>query len=280
MASKSLYDEISAQTAELITKKYSTSFSLGIRFLNKNLREAIYNIYGFVRIADEIVDSFHDFEKDVLLYEFKKETYKALEKKISVNPVLNSFQKTVHQYSIDRSLIEAFLQSMEMDLDKKNHDRASYENYIYGSAEAVGLMCLRVFTEGDEERYQKLHEPAMRLGAAFQKINFLRDLNEDVQALDRVYFPGVDFEHFNDTSKLAIETEIEADFDAGYLGILKLPKTSRFGVYLAYIYYRALFNKIKNTKSERVAVERIRIPAFSKMLLLCNSYLRHNLNML
>ena len=280
MAEKQLYDEVSFKSSELFTKSYSTSFSLGIRFLNPKFREPIYNIYGFVRLADEIVDSFHDYDKDALLWEFKKETFKAIEKKISLNPVLNSFQKTVNQYGIENNLINAFLDSMEMDLHKQTHTQQSYQNYIFGSAEVVGLMCLKVFTNGDQEMYHKLYEPAMRLGSAFQKINFLRDLKEDSIALDRMYFPNIDFNSFDLAAKKEIEADILADFQAGYEGILKLPKTSRFGVYLAYIYYKALFNKIKGIAPEKVTEERIRIPGFTKMLLLCNSYLRHNFNLL
>jgi phytoene/squalene synthetase len=248
--------------------------------LNKRFHEPIYNIYGFVRFADEIVDTFHDYNKAYLLETFIKETYVAIDQRISLNPILNSFQKTVHQYNINEELISTFLKSMEMDLNKKEYTSDEYKEYIVGSAEVVGLMCLKVFCEGDEALYQQLKPSAMRLGSAFQKINFLRDLCEDCNELNRVYFPNLDINQFDKTTKKEIEQDIAKDFKAGFEGILQLPKSARFGVYLAYIYYKSLFKKIINTKPERILHNRIRIPDTQKLFLLFNSYLRHNLNLL
>jgi len=241
-----LFNDTCSECSRLITKRYSTSFSLGIRVFDARFRAPIYGIYGFVRFADEIVDTFHNYPKRELLERFKQDTWKAIEEGISLNPVLQSFQQVVHRYGIDRELIEAFLYSMEMDLDKNVYDAAGYDEYIYGSAEVVGLMCLRVFTEGNDDRYQALKEPARRLGAAFQKINFLRDLKSDYKERGRVYFPGVDFTRFDWEQKQAIEADIQADFDAGLDGIKRLPDGARFGVYLAYKYYTQLFAKIKS----------------------------------
>ncbi len=280
MAHKSLFDKVCFETSKYTTKQYSTSFSSAIRLLNNRFHEPIYNIYGFVRFADEIVDSFHDYDKSILLARFKEDTYLAIEQKISLNPILNSFQKTVHEYNIHQELIDTFLKSMEMDLNKKEYTKEEYDEYILGSAEVVGLMCLKVFVERDEVLYNELKPSAMRLGSAFQKINFLRDLREDSLELNRVYFPGIDITQFDAHTKATIEADIEADFKAGYEGILKLPKSARFGVYLAYIYYTQLFKKIKKVDPAKVMSERIRVPDSEKLLLVFNSYVRHNLNLL
>ncbi len=277
---KQLFDDISQEMSALTTKRYSTSFSLGISFLSKDLHKPIYSIYGFVRFADEIVDSFHGFDKENLLAEFKVETYKAIAQGISLNPILNSFQWVVNKYEIPLDLIETFLNSMEMDLGKQIYDKATYEKYILGSAEVVGLMCLKVFVNGNEAEYEKLKPSAMKLGSAFQKINFLRDLKADYQELGRTYFPGIDMQEFNATVKKEIETDIEKDFRAGYEGILQLPKEARFGVYMAYKYYFKLFKKIKTKSAHSILTERIRIPNYRKVRILFTSYLRHNLNLL
>jgi phytoene/squalene synthetase len=248
--------------------------------LSKDLHKPIYSIYGFVRFADEIVDSFHGFDKETLLTEFKVETYKAIAQGISLNPILNSFQWAVNKYQIPLDLIETFLNSMEMDLDKHAYDKATYEQYILGSAEVVGLMCLKVFVNGNEAEYERLKPSAMKLGSAFQKINFLRDLKADYQELGRTYFPGIDMQEFNATVKKEIEADIEKDFRAGYEGILQLPKEARFGVYMAYKYYFKLFKKIKTKSADSILTERIRIPNYRKVRILFTSYLRHNLNLL
>ncbi|MBK7761845.1 MAG: phytoene/squalene synthase family protein [Bacteroidetes bacterium] len=273
------YDNVSYRCSKLVTKSYSTSFSLGISFLNKRMHNPINGIYGFVRLADEIVDSFHDYNKEYLLEKFRKDTLDALEHKISLNPILNSFQHTVHLYSIEWELIDTFLKSMEMDLQPSNHNPASYAQYILGSAEVVGLMCLRVFVEGDHELYLRLKPTAMRLGAAFQKVNFLRDVKADYETLGRTYFPDVDFKVFTEHDKINIQAEIESDFNAALEGIKLLPKSSRQGVYLAYIYYLKLFYKIKKTPAEKVMFERIRIPDYNKIMLLLQSMVRLKLNM-
>jgi phytoene/squalene synthetase len=265
--------------SRLTTQRYSTSFSLGIKFLSKDLHKPIYNIYGFVRFADEIVDSFHDFDKETLLQEFIRDTHQAIERGISLNPILHSFQETVNTYKIPMELIDTFLKSMEMDLDKANYTQEMYEEYILGSAEVVGLMCLKVFVRGDENTYHALKPAAMKLGSAFQKINFLRDLKADFHALGRTYFPGVNMGEFNDLVKKEIELDIEKDFFAGYEGIKQLPKDARFGVYMAYIYYYKLFKKIKDTPAYVILNERVRIPDNKKYRLFVSSYLRHSLNM-
>lgn len=277
---KALFDNLSQDISKMTTRRYSTSFSLGIRFLNKELHKPIYSVYGFVRFADEIVDSFDGFDKEVLLKEFKEDTYKAIENKISLNPILNAFQWAVNTYKIPHDLIETFLNSMEMDLDKKVYDKATYEKYILGSAEVVGLMCLKIFVEGDETAYNNLKTKAMKLGSAFQKINFLRDLNDDFNELGRTYFPGINMNDFNNIVKKEIEADIQKDFQQGYEGILLLPKEARFGVYMAYKYYFKLFKKIKRTKAETILEERVRIPNRKKARILVTSYVRHNLNML
>jgi len=277
---KQLFDDISQEMSQLTTKRYSTSFSLGISFLDSNLHKPIYSIYGFVRFADEIVDSFHGFDKEALLADFKVQTYKAIAEGISLNPILNSFQWAVNKYSIPMELIDTFLNSMEMDLNKQFYSKEQYELYILGSAEVVGLMCLKVFVDGNETEYERLKPGAMKLGSAFQKINFLRDLKDDFQTLGRTYFPGINMEEFNATVKKEIEADIEADFRAGYEGILQLPKNARFGVYMAYKYYFKLFKKIKAKSAQNILTERIRIPNYRKMRILLTSYVRHNLNML
>lgn len=277
---KQLFDTLSLEMSALTTKRYSTSFSIGVHFLSKDLQAPIHAIYGFVRFADEIVDTFHDYEKQELLKEFKDETYKAIDRGISLNPILNSFQWAVNKYRIDPELIETFLQSMEMDLRTIQYEQKVYEQYILGSAEVVGLMCLKVFVRGNEESYLKLKDSAMKLGAAFQKINFLRDLNADYFQLGRTYFPEMNFDLFDRAMKQKIEQEIALDFKAGYDGIKKLPKDARFGVYMAYRYYVKLFHKIQKTDAQIILGERIRIPDNKKYRLLFTSYLRHNLNLL
>ncbi len=277
---KVIFDELSFEISTLTTKKYSTSFSLGIRTLHKDLQKPIYAIYGFVRFADEIVDSFQAFDSVLLLEDFKKQTYRAIEQKISLNPILNSFQWVVNTYNIPMELIDTFLASMEMDLSQHAYDEEKYKQYILGSAEVVGLMCLKIFVSGDELEYNRLKEAAMKLGSAFQKINFLRDLNADFHHLGRVYFPGILMDHFNDEVKAAIEVDIEKDFQEGYLGIQQLPKKARYGVDLAFRYYYKLFKKIQGTSAEVILNERIRIPNNKKMQILLTSYLKNNLNLL
>ena len=277
---KELFDKVSMRCSRMTTHLYSTSFSLGIRCLEKELRDPIYSIYGFVRFADEIVDSFHDFDKATLLDRFKQETYRAIEEGISLNPILNSFQATVNKYKIDYALIEQFLKSMTMDLTCKSYDANAIEDYILGSAEVVGLMCLKVFCKADPVLYDKLTPHAMSLGAAFQKINFLRDMNVDYTVMGRTYFPGVELDHFNEESKRQIEAQIAADFHDGYIGIKQLPRAARFGVYVAYVYYKALFRKIKNTPSELVLRCRIRIRNRHKAGLLAYSFVKHQLNLI
>ncbi len=277
---KALFDHVSYRTSEIVTKRYSTSFSLGIKFLNNNLQRPIYGIYGFVRFADEIVDSFHDFNKKELLDEFKRDTHLAIERGISLNPVLNSFQEVVNKYKIDRELIDTFLKSMEMDLEQRDYTFESYKEYILGSAEVVGLMCLKVFVEGDLKTYEALKPYAMSLGSAFQKINFLRDINADYIGLGRVYFPHVDISKMDMHTKAEIEKDIEIDFNKGLEGIKKLSKKSRLGVYVAYMYYNSLFNKIRKVHPERVLQERIRISNSRKAALFGLSYFKHSLNML
>ena len=277
---KTIFDDVGHEMSMLTTKRYSTSFSLGIRFLAKDLHKPIYAIYGFVRFADEIVDSFHDFNKVGLLSEFTQQTYDAIEQGISLNPILNSFQWAVNTYDIPRELIATFLRSMEMDLNKTAYNQQNYEEYILGSAEVVGLMCLKVFVRGDEKEYERLKVPAMKLGSAFQKINFLRDLRADYHQLGRTYFPGVNLNEFDAATKKEIEVDIAADFHAGYEGIKQLPKDARFGVYMAYIYYHKLFRKIQQTEAKIILNERIRIPDNKKYRLFLTSYLRHNLNLI
>lgn len=277
---KELFDKVSLSCSVKTTRSYSTSFSLGIRFLHKEFRDPIYAIYGFVRFADEIVDTFHDYDKQKLFDAFVNDTWTAIEDRISLNPILNAFQWAYHKYNIDREHVETFLKSMEMDLHEHSYDREGYEEYILGSAEVVGLMCLRVFVNGDDALYQKLYPYAQRLGAAFQKINFLRDLHADYKELGRAYFPGLDVEHFDEVTKKRIEQEIEDDFAEAYKGIVQLPKNARLGVYVAYVYYYRLFRKIEALPSNRVLEERIRINNQRKVALFIGSYFRHSLNLI
>ncbi|OJV30060.1 MAG: phytoene synthase [Bacteroidetes bacterium 37-13] len=271
---KQLFDELSYSVSKITTQKYSTSFSLGILALKPSIRNAIYAIYGFVRLADEIVDSFHEYEKEKLLSRLKVETQNALEEKISLNPILQSFQETVHKYEIDTVLIEQFLNSMEMDLQKVDYNSALYNEYIFGSAEVVGLMCLQVFTEGNKEKFQELKPYAMKLGSAFQKINFLRDLKDDYQILGRTYFPNVDMCVFDNCVKCQIEQEIEEEFKEALIGIKKLPNSSKFGVYLAYKYYISLFNKIQRRTSTEILNSRVRVSNLQKIFVAFKSYVQ------
>ncbi|MGB3618147.1 MAG: phytoene/squalene synthase family protein [Catalinimonas sp.] len=277
---QALFDQTTFACSKLITQRYSTSFTLGIRTLDKRFHNPIYAIYGFVRYADEIVDTFHDQDKAALLARFRADTQLALDEGISLNPVLHAFQRVVHTYHIEWALIDAFLTSMAMDLDRTSYDQQGYDVYIYGSAEVVGLMCLRVFCEGDDAEYARLREPARRLGAAFQKVNFLRDIRSDFHDRGRVYFPEADFEGFNGAAKGAIEADIEADLKAAYEGILKLPSGARLGVYLAYVYYKTLFQKIQRLPAARILHERVRVPDKQKFALLVRTYVRHRLNAL
>ncbi len=278
---KALYDDVSFRISKLTTRAYTTSFSLGIRLFDHQFHDPIYAIYGFVRLADEIVDSFHGFDKELLMAEFRRDTQLAIERKISLNPILNSFQETVHKYGIEWAHIDRFLKSMEMDLEKIEYNQMLYEDYILGSAEVVGLMCLHVFSEGNSEKYKQLKKPAMRLGSAFQKINFFRDLNNDHAHLGRTYFPGLDLNIFDALAKKNIEADIEKDFKEGLNGIKMLPAGARYGVYVAYIYYYNLFKKIRKVKAQRLLQDkRIRIPNSSKYLLLVSSYFRYKLNLL
>lgn len=277
---KALFDKVSIQNSKVLTQTYSTSFSMGIRFLARRFQNPIYAIYGFVRIADEVVDTFHGYPKKEMLEELSLETFKAIERGISTNPIINSFQEVVNKYKIDHSSIKTFLKSMEMDLDQNNYTQEGYEEYILGSAEVVGLMCLRVFTEGNNEMYENLKPNAMRLGSAFQKINFLRDFKADKEGLGRIYFPQLQYKKFDDATKREIEADIFQDFEFGFEGIKKLPRDARFGVYVAYIYYSRLLNKIMQMPSEAILEDRIRISDNQKYALFFGSYLRHSLNLL
>ena len=275
-----LFHKVSQECSRLTTVRYSTSFSSAIKLLHKDLRKPIFNIYGFVRFADEIVDTFHSFDKISLLEQFKNETFLAIERRISLNPILNSFQQSVNQYQINHELIHAFFRSMESDLIQSQYDRQGYEEYIYGSAEVVGLMCLYVFCEGDKNLYEQLKQYAQSLGAAFQKVNFLRDIKADFQDLSRLYFPGCDFHNFSEKDKLQIQHDIEADFKNAYHGILQLPIKSRFGVYVAYKYYYSLFRKIKNIKPHLILQTRIRIPNHYKICILFRASLKNGLGLI
>ena len=275
-----LFHEVSQDCSRITTEKYSTSFSSAIKLLHKDLRTPICNIYGFVRFADEIVDTFHGFDKALLFEEFKKATYDAIERGISLNPILHSFQMTVNQYKIDHALIDAFLYSMELDLGKHTYDRAGYETYIYGSAEVVGLMCLYIFCEGNQAQYDALKPAAKSLGSAFQKVNFLRDVKADFEGLDRMYFPDCDFANFTQADKLAIEQDIQKDFDEAYAGILNLPIKARFGVYVAYKYYLSLFKKIQRLEPAHILESRVRIPDYGKAFILAKAGIRSQLNIL
>ena len=275
-----LFHDVSQECSKAVTEKYSTSFSSAIKLLHTDLRTPIYNIYGFVRFADEIVDTFHQNNKEVLLDEFKEDTYTALERRISLNPILHSFQITVNEYGISHSLIAAFFKSMEMDLSKASYDCDGYKEYIYGSAEVVGLMCLFVFCEGDKKMYEKLKPSAQLLGAAFQKVNFLRDVKADYEELNRTYFPDVDFKNFTPAMKLQIEKEIAQDFAGAYEGIVQLPIKARFGVYVAYKYYLSLFKKIKKTRPADILEQRIRIPNYGKVFIVAKAGVRKQFNIL
>lgn len=275
-----LFDRVSNQCSKITTRTYSTSFSLGINCIHKRLRDPIYAIYGFVRFADEIVDTFHDFDKEDLLNRFRADTYRAIEEKISLNPILHSFQLTVNRYQIERSLIDQFLKSMETDLHKTNYNTEEIDEYIVGSAEVVGLMCLRVFCEGNGARFDILAPYARNLGSAFQKVNFLRDLNADFHGLGRIYFPSIKMSQWNSSSKMGVEKSIEKDFNDALEGIKQLPRSSRLGVYVAYVYYRSLFKKIKNTSADLVLKQRIRIPNTDKARLFAYSFVKHQLNLL
>lgn len=272
MDAKELFNQTSLECGKLITQRYSTSFTLGIQTLDKKFHEPIYSIYGFVRFADEIVDTFHEHDKAGLLATFRKETYEAIERGISLNPVLHGFQLIVNRYKIDLDLIEAFFKSMAMDLDFRTYQDSNYQEYIYGSAEVVGLMCLKVFVEGNVEMYEHLKNPARKLGSAFQKVNFLRDIKSDYEERGRVYFPGVSFELFDKISKVAIEKDIQNDFDEALIGIAQLPEGAKLGVKVAYLYYQKLFDKIKGVSADTITHERVRIPNSQKFTLLLGTY--------
>jgi 15-cis-phytoene synthase len=275
-----LFHEVSQLCSKATTEKYSTSFSSAIKLLHADLRAPVYNIYGFVRFADEIVDTFHEYDKATLLAEFKKETYTAIERGISLNPILQSFQQTVNEYQIEHELVDTFFHSMEMDLTQSAYTSEKYQEYIYGSAEVVGLMCLYIFCEGNKEIYNMLKPYAQSLGAAFQKVNFLRDAKSDYQQLSRTYFPEVDFANFTFCSKKKIEEEIAMDFANAYKGITQLPEKARFGVYVAYKYYLSLFNKIKKAQPKTILHQRFRIPDYGKAFILAKASLRSQLNIL
>ena len=279
---KELFDNVSNDCSKLVTKSYSTSFSLAVNMLSPKIRADIYNIYGFVRFADEIVDTFHNYNKEELLSHFERDYYMSKEQGISLNPILNSFQQTVNRYNIPEEMVQAFLKSMKADLHKTQYQtKEEYDEYIYGSADVVGLMCLKVFVDGDEEKYNELKDAAMRLGSAFQKVNFLRDLKDDFELLNRSYFPNVDLGKLNAISKQLIIDEIEADFDYAYThGILKLPVEAKFGVYMAYRYYRRLLKKLNAVPSEKIMDTRIRISDPMKINLLARSYVKYKLNII
>jgi 15-cis-phytoene synthase len=272
MDARNLFDQTTLECSKLITQRYSTSFTLGIKTLDKKIHLPIYAIYGFVRYADEIVDTFHDKDKKMLLDQFKLDTYEAIERGISLNPVLHAFQIMVNRYAIDLELIEAFLKSMEMDLDFKTYNDSRYHEYIYGSAEVVGLMCLKVFCEGDQKMYESLKDPACKLGSAFQKVNFLRDIKSDYEERGRVYFPDVDFNSFDQSIKQLIEEDIQKDFDDALDGIRRLPNSAKLGVKVAYLYYQKLFDKIKKSPPETIIHQRVRIPNTRKFSLLLSTY--------
>jgi phytoene/squalene synthetase len=277
---REIFDTVAFECSKSATRAYSTSFSSGIRMLNNRFRNPVYGVYGFVRYADEIVDTLHEYDKKHLMSKFREDTVSAIESKISMNPVLHAFQMVYHKFNFDWELVDRFLISMEMDLENKEYDRDGYDAYILGSAEVVGLMCLKVFTEGNQEIYERLKPNAMSLGSAFQKINFLRDLRDDVNGLGRTYFPDLDFNNFNDADKARIEAEIEKEFEHAYAGIIQLPKDARLGVLIAYAYYKRLFVKIKTIPSHRIMEERIRIANSKKFVLMMSCYVRNNLNLI
>lgn len=278
---KSTFDTVSFHCSENVTKTYSTSFSSAVKMLAPSIRQDIYNIYGFVRFADEIVDSFHTYDKELLFDLFEKDLDNALQHRISLNPILNSFQHTVHAYSIPKELIDAFMKSMRLDLTKKEYQtKAEYDEYIYGSADVVGLMCLKVFVKGNDQKYEELKESAMRLGSAFQKVNFLRDLKADYEDLSRTYFPNTDLTQLNEASKMEIIAEIEEDFRVGFSGIVNLPLEAKFGVYTAFIYYKKLLFKLKKTPSLEIKNTRIRVSDYQKFQLLTKCYFSYKLNLI
>ena len=278
---KSIFDKVSNDCSKLVIKRYSTSFYFSSSLLSSTIRQDIFNIYGFVRLADEIVDTFHEYPKQELLENFEKELWRSVDNKISLNPILNSFQHTVNKYSIPKNLINSFLSSMKMDLEKKEYNSIEeYKKYIYGSADVVGLMCLKVFVNGSESSFSKLSPFAISLGSAFQKVNFLRDLKDDSNVLNRVYFPNVDMNNFNEKSKREIILEIEKDFANALKGIVKLPKNSKFAVYIAYRYYNKLLKKLKRTSSENIVKKRIRIHNLQKFIVIARSYVKYQLNLI
>jgi phytoene/squalene synthetase len=278
---KKLFDQVSESCSRIVTESYSTSFTLATKMLDSSIRQDIYNIYGFVRFADEIVDSFHNYDKKELLNLFEKDLKKSIEDKISLNPILNSFQKTIHNYQIDYELIDSFLNSMKLDLDKKKYlTKKEFDQYVYGSADVVGLMCLKVFVKGNKNQYNDLRPYAMSLGSAFQKVNFLRDLKADHDGLNRSYFPNLNIDEFDEPSKKIILDEIDKDFRHALKGIFKLPSSARFGVYTAYKYYLKLLNKLRKTHPLKIKSSRIRVPNYQKVNVLARSYVRYRLNIL
>lgn len=278
---KTLFDSVSRQCSKLVTLSYSTSFSMATKMLSDTIRQDIYNIYGFVRFADEIVDTFHDYDKESLFNRFSDDLEHALEHKISLNPILNSFQETYHKYNIDKHLVDAFMNSMSLDLHKQTYlTKEEYKAYIYGSADVVGLMCLKVFVKGDLEKYNELKDAAMSLGSAFQKVNFLRDLKADFEDLSRTYFPDTDLNHLDEASKLIIIKDIEMDFEKGLAGIKNLPLEAKFGVFMAYRYYNKLLQKLKSTPALEIKSTRIRVPNYKKVELLTRSYVKYQLNLI
>ena len=277
---KELFDDVSVGCSKLVTKSYSTSFSLAVKMLAPSIRNAIYSVYGFVRFADEIVDSFHGYNKEKLIVDFEADYYKSYSEGISLNPILNAFQSTVKKYDIDDELVQAFLKSMKLDLHKSEYTNEEYKEYIYGSADVVGLMCLKVFVKGNQKKYDELKEPAMRLGSAFQKVNFLRDLKDDIELLNRSYFPDVNMVELNKESKQKIIKEIQHDFEVAYKGIMGLPNEAKFGVYTAYRYYKCLLKKLKKTPSNEIMNTRIRVSDPMKINLLARSYVKYKLNMI
>ena len=278
---KKLFDQVSESCSRIVTESYSTSFTLATKMLDSSIRQDNYNIYGFVRFADEIVDSFHNYDKKELLNLFEKDLKKSIEDKISLNPILNSFQKTIHNYQIDYELIDSFLNSMKLDLDKKKYlTKKEFDQYVYGSADVVGLMCLKVFVKGNKNQYDNLRPYAMSLGSAFQKVNFLRDLKADHDGLNRSYFPNLNIDEFDEPSKKIILDEIDKDFRHALKGIFKLPSSARFGVYTAYKYYLKLLNKLRKTHPLKIKSSRIRVPNYQKVNVLARSYVRYRLNIL
>ena len=278
---KALFDTVSYSCSKIVTQTYSTSFSLARKMLYKSIRNDIYNIYGFVRFADEIVDTFHDYDKESLFNKFNDDLELSLKNKISLNPILNSFQYTFHKYGINKDLVDAFMKSMRADLHKTNYlTQEEYKAYIYGSADVVGLMCLKVFVKGDEEKYEELKDTAMALGSAFQKVNFLRDLKADFEGLERTYFPNTDLNNLDEISKQSIIDDIERDFEKGLSGIKKLPIEAKFGVFMAYRYYRQLLNKLKKTPALKIKNSRIRVSNPKKIELLMRSYVKYQLNLM